>query len=506
MSITRSILSAALPLMLCTVTATLGCRGDDGDDNPDTDGGMNGTDGGDPGADISIQEVQDDGLASGSQVTLRGVVVVAIDKYGTSRKGSIYVMEPEGGEFSGVYVFLKGAEATGLKIGDLVDVEGGVKDEFALSEDTSGDTMTEISAPEGGAITLTDVGDGTVPAAAVVDPVMLASDPAVAEKWESVLIKIENVSVSSPPTDEGEKAHMFVTGPLSVSAEMVELPDTIAAGDCYASITGVVNYFFNYSLLPTQPSDLAAGGTCLPPEDTEELCQDTMDNDADGFTDCEDRSCALTAACTVDDATVVKVQDGTIPTSRHVEIVGAVVTAISEDRENIWIQDATGAAQYNGVGVYRGSMPNDLEIDVGSIVDIDGVTAEYNTDTQIVAIAGGPALVTKTADPAAVPAVFDGATFLAKLADAGDAGEPFEGLLVTIPNLTVEEVDMTHNEATVGDGTTSIVINDTIFAFSVPAVGDCLTVTGIMAAEDFGTPRRAILPRSAADITTGTCN
>src|SRR5688500_10864531 len=81
--------------------ALLGCRGDDGgDDQPGNDAGSDGTSGGD----VTIQEIQNDAMASGTPVELRGVIVTAIDTYG-DRTGEIFVSEPEGGPFSGVKVY-----------------------------------------------------------------------------------------------------------------------------------------------------------------------------------------------------------------------------------------------------------------------------------------------------------------------------------------------------------------------------------------------------------------
>src|SRR5690606_22380460 len=53
----------------------------------------------------TIQELQDVSMPAGTPVALCNVVVVAIDRFG-DRQGGVYVMEPEGGPFSGVFVFL----------------------------------------------------------------------------------------------------------------------------------------------------------------------------------------------------------------------------------------------------------------------------------------------------------------------------------------------------------------------------------------------------------------
>ena len=77
-------------------------------------------------------------------VTLKGVVVTAIDNYG-GKTGDFWVEEPDGGAFSGVHVF--GApldQVAALAVGDVVDITGAQKDEFALID---GDTLGQHSSP-----------------------------------------------------------------------------------------------------------------------------------------------------------------------------------------------------------------------------------------------------------------------------------------------------------------------------------------------------------------------
>src|SRR5436853_2247743 len=54
--------------------------------------------------DVTIQEIQSTNMVAGTQVSVKGVVVTAIDTYG-GKTGDFWVEEPGGGEFSGVHVF-----------------------------------------------------------------------------------------------------------------------------------------------------------------------------------------------------------------------------------------------------------------------------------------------------------------------------------------------------------------------------------------------------------------
>src|SRR5690606_16226981 len=189
----------ALSLLLCAPAC-----GRDDDDGGGGGGGGGGADGG-AGDDTTIFQVQSDDMPVGTAVTVRGVVVTAIDTYG-SRKGGIYVQEPEGGAFSGVFVYLRGTEAADLEVGDLVDLEGFVKDEFAWQGgcDSGEDegSLTELSPAEGVTPTVTKVGDGTVPAPEVLQPWELAASLEESEKWEGVLVTFENVRVLNPPSGD----------------------------------------------------------------------------------------------------------------------------------------------------------------------------------------------------------------------------------------------------------------------------------------------------------------
>lgn len=490
-----------------------GCRGG-GDDDGGGGGGGGGADGGGGGgAEVTIQQIQSDDMPVGTPVTVRGVVVTAIDSYG-SRIGGIYVEEPDGGPFSGVYVFLKGTEAAGLKPGDLVDIEGGVKDEFAYSTDDSGRALTEISPPEGGDTTVTQVGTGTMPAPEVVTPWDLASSDDEAEKWEGVLIEFDNVRVNSAPRSVSKSddtlLSMDVTGPFPVESSLTELADTIAKGDCYSKIVGVEDYFLNYQLLPRAADDLGAGadGDCLAPESGDELCADSMDNDHNGFTDCEDNACVdATVACPATGTTVADIQNGTVDPDTRVNLTGVHVTAVSANTHTFWAADAAAAAQYAGIAVYDSNF--DLStVAVGDTLDLAGTTKEFsclsdacadNTMTELVNFTASnitPGGATPT--PVTVPV----ATLAAEASE-----EPYEGVLVKVENVAVVNPDLGHGDFSIGTAGSPVIVDDDMFKFT-PTAGQCLgSVTGVLSRNIFD-GNITLLPRSAADVddAPGTCN
>jgi len=501
--------ASVLPVLLSL--ALLGACRDSSNSN--VDGGNNNADA--AGGEHTIFDVQNDSMPIGTTVNLRGVVVVAIDTYG-GRTGGVYVQEPEGGAFSGVFVFLNDTSAASLTVGDLVDVIGGVKDEFALSDDTTGRTLTEISPPDGGSISITKTGDGTVPTPPVLNPWDLAADDAEAEKWEGVLITFENVRVNSAPRNvsmsDPTLKEMNVTGPFAVSSGLTELADTITREDCYASITGIGDYFFSYKVLPRNGADLVGGGTnCLAPEEGATACGDKTDNDYDGFTDCADFSCVDVAqnVC-VTTSTVVQVQDGTNGTTgTTVSLTDVVVTGVTFNRKHLWVQDQGGVGPYNGIYVYRGSSAAELpaEIVAGRVVDVTGKVDEFSFEQ-----GSGVETLTELEDSIVTdkssnvtPTIVTGQGLTA-LKD-----EQYEGVLVTlaaVPVLTLPTGGAGPYEWSVGVAGTDLVIDDDIYRHT-PTVSTCVTITGLMSYNGFDTGlasyKRVLIPLGASDVTIVTC-
>jgi hypothetical protein len=504
----------ALALMMAL--SLFACRSGGDDDDGGNGGDDNQGDDGTTADDTSIVDIQSDDMAVGTAVTVRGAVVVAVDAYG-GRAGGIYIMEPEGGPFSGVFVFLTGTEAAELSAGDIVDVEGGVKDEFALDSDESGRTLTEVSAPEGGAVTVTKVGDGEVPEPETVVPWELAGDDAESEKWEGVLVRFDNVRVNSAPesvsSTDDTLLEMNVTGPFAVQSALTAF-DGIERDTCYSSIVGIGDYFFNYKILPRSADDLVAGedGDCVAPEGGDELCGDGLDNDFDGFADCEDFSCADAAvACPVTEATIAAIQGGEIPADSDVTLQDVVVTAVQRSdtgSQNFWVQDASQAAENNGVVVFWPQAAGELpaEVVVGATVDVNATVSEFpclndtcvdNPLTELTFATLGDEIGTGE-EPVPVT-VADPAT----LATDPDE-EPFEGVLVRIENVTVISDSEVGGQFTVGDSGAPLFVDNDMFSFT-PAAGQCLSsITGVMH-RNIQDGHASILPRDAADIDETPC-
>ncbi len=312
--------------------ALAACRG--GDDGPSGDDAPN-PDGPPAGGDVTIQEVQNDAMAVGTPVELRGVVVVAVDTFG-NRTGDLFVSEPEGGAFSGVKVF--GAaldQIAALAPGDIVDITSAIKHESCTMSAPCGTVVfengastTQVMGASQGTLVVTKVGSGAVPTPAVVDAKAIAALPDAAaraaewEKWEGVLIKVTNARQladirtfgSNPGPDSTE---FRITGVARVQSVFVDLPATSVAGTCYDSITGVGDFFFNNIVAPRSAADLVGGGTgCLPAVES---------------------IAALQSSATVPE---------------FVKLTDVYVTAIAFNKKNYWVSTSPTAAANQGVQVF----------------------------------------------------------------------------------------------------------------------------------------------------------
>ena len=497
------ILFAAAGLVACG-------RSSSNNNHPDSPAGSDSGGGGG----YTIQQVQNDMMAPGTAVTLHGVVVTAIDNFG-GKMGNVWVEEPEGGPFSGVLIYKADPNAVAaLQPGDIVDVTNAVKSEFALmgaNADPTGRTDTELEPPASGqTVTITKTGSGMVPAPATVDALAIGqmSDAdsqgpmfsAAWEQWEGVLVTVTNVSALSAPKSFGstmpaplDNYDMSITGVVKLESSLADFPKdgmgnfTIHRGDCLGSVTGVVDYFYDYLLLPRQTSDIATGGTACPaPENSMALCTDTMDNDGNGFADCADDGCIVaygpgagTCRSVVTVASVDQAADTnpTMPTfpSTGVEVDNAYITAIAGT--NFWISSSPTAAADGGLYVFGNGNPLPTGAVIGKQINLMGTLKAYNNDmmgevlpefTMLQGTVGGAATVVPVAKP------FTSASTL--VAAAG--GRPYVGSLVRITDVTnkfkvtAAETSANHYTGTLTEGSTTFNILGDVFQ-DTDAVNAC---------------------------------
>ncbi len=472
----RIALAASLSLAL------FACRGDDGGGT--TDGGGSGGDGSNAG-DVTIQEIQNDAMASGTAVELRGVVVVAIDTYG-SRTGDLYVSEPEGGPFSGVKVF--GASLTDvamLQVGDLIDITGAEKHEACTEAAPCGTVifrdgagLTEVQGVAQGSLVITKRGTGTLPTPSIIDAKAIAEMPAAQqlaewEKWEGVFVTVQNARQVSEflPFDVGDDQKQFTaTSDFKVQSSLADLGTNAVLGTCYSSITGVGDFFFNYLVLPRSSADLVGGGT----------------------------GCSVLST-----ATIAQVQAGTV--SGSVQVNDVFVTAVSKDKKNIFVSTTLNAA--SGEGLYvRGPGANlPATIVSGAKVSILGTVTEFNNDatgdtlTQLT-----NAAITLVAAPTTQPVPVTNQ--LVATLNVPATGEAYESVLVTLTNVKVVTVGGTAGVSDVAQfpGNVPFKADDDMYLFVAGDANACYaSITGIWNYNAFGNTY-VFLPLGVG-IGTGTC-
>jgi hypothetical protein len=180
----------------------------------------------------TIYDVQNGMIASDQPVTINCVVVTAVASNG------VMAQEPDGGEYSGVFVFsVDGPDLSGAQIGDIINISG-VTGEYMDS------TEVDITA---GTYELIDSGAPLEPE--VVDITVLGDD-LTAEPWESVLIRVEGDLTVTTIAASNEFVVTDGADELRIDDFFYELPTAgdfanFDVGASFTAISGPLNYFNN---------------------------------------------------------------------------------------------------------------------------------------------------------------------------------------------------------------------------------------------------------------------
>lgn len=198
----------------------------------------------------SINDIQSDMISIGTVVLLEGVVASSGFTWSDSAEATFFVQEPEGGPRSGIQVFV--SNSTGLTIapGDELTIVGVYDEYFDMSQ-------IEVAAASG----VTKTGTVTAPTPELIaDPASISTSGAAAEDYESVLVRVENVMVTSVNPDDPEDFGEFaVTGDLRINDVFFDIDDWTkpALGASFTAITGPLIYdFSNFKLAPRDAGDL----------------------------------------------------------------------------------------------------------------------------------------------------------------------------------------------------------------------------------------------------------
>lgn len=470
---------AALALSVSLVLAS-GCRGDDENPPPDsgiadsyTGDGKVVTDGAGPAKETTIWKITDGTIAEGANVLLKQVVVTAVDGYG-QYTGDVYVQEQAGltdstkVKGSGLKLFnpvRTDGILSDLKPGDLVKVEGKVKyftpkGGFNDKKHPNKEHIKELEKPK-----ITRIGPGSAPTPTDVTAKDLTTDP-TAEGYEFTLVRIKDVRVTS---DKDKYDEFWVTGSLKIADDM--FPYTPKKNDCI-SVTGISLYFYDYKLHPRSAADVKMATGC--PK--------------------------------IKDVTIKDIQDTS--SSKHpakgdqVKVTGVVISAVDQTASSssskytgFWVQDPAGGP-YSGIYVYYSwDSSSKLIPKEGDTIDLTATYDEYKTVSEL-KYPDWTVKGTGTIAPATVAA--------ADVATGGSKAEQYEGVLVTVQNLKVDEYVKTTGtppkDVGFKDSTSKLLVQNELYDFMATKPTKGTTFKSVTGPLHYSFSEFKILPRKAADL------
>jgi len=186
--------------------------------------------------------------------------------------------------------------------------------------------------------------------------------------------------------------------------------------------------------------------------------------------------------------------DGTYPSllvGQTVTFTG-IVTATgyysSGNSNRFFVSDPAGGA-WKGVFIFS----YDYSVSQGDEVEVTGEVQEYFGLTEIGNLTGVTVLSTGNPVPAAI-SVTTGDLM------APSTGEPYEGCLVKISDVTTTQAPIEHGEWYVNDGSGECQIDDAIYTYDNPTVGE--SFASITGAVDYSYDLYGINPRDASDFAT----
>ncbi len=435
--------------------ACVGFISDDAATGDDTTGegdgdGDSGDGDGDPAGEASIYELQQGMVATGTNVSVRGVVVTTPVN---GEDGLAFVQEPDAGQWSGISLYLwdEVVMATQLAPGDIVDITGEYAEFFEVSQ---------IVVKNPGDIVV--VGSGAVPGPDIVTAAEVARDNVDAEPWEGVRVCINDADVLE--SNDGFGQYVLVGNALVGNSFVDPLPNAQIGGS-FAQVCGSLYYSFEeFKLLPASPGDLSGYTPGMPTAATISDIQQDM----------------------VDIGTYVLLED-VIATS------GFTWTDTNEG--TFFVQEPVGGP-FSGIQVFVANRSG-LEIAPGDTVTITGTYDEFFDMSQI-EVGDASGITVGSSGPAPAPAIVDPAT----ISNDGAMNEDYESVLVSVENVTVtDENPDAPEEFGEFEVTGALRVDDVFFAISdwmKPAMGQSFaSITGVLI---YGHENFKLEPRDSADL------
>ena len=190
---------------------------------------------------VGIYAVQQGIYNLGDLVVLEGVIATSGP---TLNKKGFFVQEPDGGPFSGIFIF-NTKDQFNVSAGDVLTIAGTYTEFNGLSE---------LSVP--GAANVTKTGTAPVPAPVLVTSAEVATGGLKSEDYEGVLLQIQNAKVTAPV----DGANEFIVDTVLRIDDLFFAPANWPKpqiGDAYTSIVGPLTFTNNnFKLVPRSAIDL----------------------------------------------------------------------------------------------------------------------------------------------------------------------------------------------------------------------------------------------------------
>ncbi|MCK9556789.1 MAG: cohesin domain-containing protein [Candidatus Cloacimonetes bacterium] len=171
-------------------------------------------------------------------VTVGAVVSALIPNTG------LYLSDPEGGPWSGLYVYGRNAAAA-LAIGDFVNITGEIMEYSGLTEMSLPDTWEIISS------------SNPIPEAIDLSTAEVPYNNNISEQWEGVLVSIYDLTVVSTPDTYGQW-RVSSGSAQSMIDDVMYRPTSINVGDTWYRISGIVDQHTSagYKINPRSAQDM----------------------------------------------------------------------------------------------------------------------------------------------------------------------------------------------------------------------------------------------------------
>jgi hypothetical protein len=423
---------------------------------------------------VTIYDIQQGMVADKTVVHIKEVVVTSPVFTSTDGEANFFIAEQDGGEFSGIQVYVY-SDVTGEldsegklpAVGDVLEIRAQYQEFFEYSE------LTLMSAGD-----LTITGTAPVPTPTSVAAADVATGGAKAENFEGCLIQVEGAEVTAPVMMYGQ----FTVDDSLVVDDLFFLPTPgpkPPMGTKFTKLVGLLTYNFEeFKLAPRACDDYMGWDGCMVVDPTD------TDTDTDTNPECMPGG----------DATIFQLQQNEVCPQEVVTVTGAVVTSgFTFKQDGFFIQDPAGG-EYSGIFVFVGEgNPDGVMVAPGDEVTVTGAYDEFYGASQIEVAAGADVQVTGAGTLPAAEVVA-----AADIATGGPKAEAYEGVLVQVEGVTVVANDLGFGEFSV-DG--DLRVDDLFIAMAdwvLPDPGTQYDSISGPLAYTFDTTK--IAPRNADDL------